>query len=54
MSNLNETLTDGVHHYGLRIYYEDTDAIGHARARAHRPAVPARASRPKRAMMIPK
>ncbi len=28
MSSLNGTLTDGVHHYGLRVYYEDTDAIG--------------------------
>lgn len=28
MNSLNGTLTDGVHHYGLRVYYEDTDAIG--------------------------
>ncbi len=28
MSSLNGTLTDSVHHYGLRVYYEDTDAIG--------------------------
>ncbi len=28
MSRLNGTLTDNVHHYGLRVYYEDTDAIG--------------------------
>ena len=28
MSSLTGTLTDGVHHYGLRVYYEDTDAIG--------------------------
>ncbi len=28
MINLNGILKDGVHHYGLRVYYEDTDAIG--------------------------
>lgn len=28
MTSLNETLKDGVHHYGLRVYYEDTDALG--------------------------
>ena len=28
MINLNGILKDGVHHYGLRVYYEDTDALG--------------------------
>ena len=28
MTSLNGILKDGVHHYGLRVYYEDTDALG--------------------------
>lgn len=28
MSNLSGTMADGAHHYGLRVYYEDTDALG--------------------------